>query len=413
MRVVHLNSSFGGGSGKAALRLHYALLNNRSITSDIIYLNQPPSSQHDDSIHFMNKNGSKLKRLLFRIQKFNSQLIYNIRRNKAKEQLSASFSIFSLRDHPLIKSADIIHIHWSIHLIDVHRFLNNIKKPVVITHHDMWYFTGGCHYSDGCKKFMSTCHQCPETSEALLKLNVKREQLLKQKTFTDIKQLGVVCLSNWMFNLSTNSMVFSGKKHKIIRNSINTETFRILDSEKLRQKYQFQKEDLVLFFIASTIDNHRKGLKLLLQALKFLPNNNLTIISAGSFSNNSAILNKHINYGFVKSDQELAELYNIANLCVIPSLEDNLPNTMLESLVCGTPVVSFNIGGMKDIIIDGFNGEKAENTTSKSLSDAIEKLLGNISAYNRQKIHENAVHKFSPNFQADEMIKFYDEVKTQ
>ena len=273
----------------------------------------------------------------------------------------------------------------------------------------MWFFTGGCHYTDGCDRFMSFCKQCPETREYFVKLNTNRELLRKQRIIEN-KAVNVVCLSNWMKSLSEKSTILQGCDHYLIPNSVSFDVFNPGNTEEIRKKYKVPIDKTVMFFAAGTLNNYRKGFDLLIEALLSLEDTiqDLYLISAGHQSEDFGIKN-HKNFGKVSDESIMADLYRMADVYILPSREDNLPNVMLESLACGTPVISFATGGMVDTL-DSTNGVMAEEMSAKGLVEAIETFIDRKDGFNRIEIYNEAKRKFHFQVQGLNTFNLYNKL---
>lgn len=404
MKVLHINTSLNGGSGKAADRLNQALNNFSSVESKI--LSDAHSFERNlnaDKSHLTYSNGWITRKLYKLNQKF-----LNYTRAGNKESMSSIKSLFRVKDRSL-KEASIIHLHWANGFLDIDDFIKSVDKPVVITLHDMWYFTGGCHYSNGCTKYMQTCNRCPELGSHFFGLDTKKHQSLKQNIFKDNKdRIKIVCLSKWMLEASSSSSVLSGLQHELIPNSVDTEVFNQMDQTKLRRKHNLPLDKKILFFIAGNKNNHRKGADLLNDSFSLTQEHpDLFFISAGSYKPPELNDECYRGFGHVSGDHNMAELYALSDAFVLPSREDNLPNVMLEAMACGTPVISFAQGGMKDVIIDQVNGLLCDSIDASSLKNVINEFLNQSDQYNRSNIRDFVVDNFHAKKQAQRFEELY------
>jgi glycosyltransferase involved in cell wall biosynthesis len=188
-------------------------------------------------------------------------------------------------------------------------------------------------------------------------------------------------------------MVFSNNHKVVIPNCIDFDNFKVLNKESLRSKYQIDHNKKVLLFVSDSIDNKRKGMAYLLESIKEMRNDNLLLLTIGNEKRLSFENIECLNMGKINTGDEMCEIYNLADIFVLPSIEDNLPNVMLEAWACGVPVISFDNGGMKEHVLPGINGELVKVADARALSIVISESLKK--SYNSSVIREIAIQKFS------------------
>lgn len=386
--ILHICNSDSGGAGIAALRLHKALL-SVGIKSRMLCLAKTSDEEYVEQFSSTLKNRI-LAKILYRLRIRNYKKF--ARHNHSNYEITTyPRSIYNVLSHPWVKDADIINLHWLGNFIDYPTFFSRINKPIVWTLHDMNPFLGISHYMGD---FLSN------------KQNTKFEQNtlnLKLKAYRKA-DIHIVSLCNWMAQYVQKSNIFANRDQHIIPNSINTNIFKYRDSVLSKKILGIKTDNPILLFCSQSLTNKRKGFDLLLDALDFL-STEYTIVTIGS--QNTAINPNihHIPYGTVKDEFLLALLYSAADRFILSSREDNLPNTMVEALCCGTPVISFSNGGMRDYIQQGINGLIASNQDAKSLAEAIKQSF--TIKYNRERISEEAVLKFNPHMQATAYASLY------
>lgn len=402
MKVLHLNTMPYGGSGQAAYRLHQSLLSDGVDSNMLFLLDNRDYSTIKSYLNFQ----KKINEYLVKFQIYRFQKAFNSGRSKHKEMMTISRSIFEIHKHKAVLEADIIHLHYISNFIDIPSFLKAVDKPIVWTLHDMWPFTGGCHYSDGCMNFQKTCTSCPEISK--WNYGIPEREQRRKKKITE-KKIAIVCLSEWMKNRSQNSTLFQGKDHFLIRNSIDTETFIVRNKEALRAKNGIPNNVPVFFFAAGNLQNYRKGFDQLFGAIDLLEKEgiNCFIFTAGKSAPQLDVIKNHKNFGLIRDQVKMAELYSMADAYLLSSKEDNLPNVMLESLACGTPVISNHTGGMQDIIKEGINGVFSLDFTSDGFLNAIRKFISIQRSFNRDQIRKDAISNFSPHIQSTKYQEVY------
>jgi len=276
---------------------------------------------------------------------------------------------------------DIINLHWIADFVDYQHFFGECVSgtPIVWRLSDLNPFTGGCHYDKGCEKYKGKCGACPQ-------LGSERENDLsraiwerKQEAFAaiDANQLHFVAQSEWIQEQVKSSPLTGRFPTSIIPNGLDTTTFRPRDTDGLRNALEIPQEHRIVLFVAQTIRNHRKGFDLLNDALSSLSVNDVTLLSIGGNEPEleTTFLKRHL--GTIESDLLLSIFYSLADLFVIPSRQDNLPNTVIESMACGTPVVGFDTGGIPDMVRPRETGWLAEVGDVQALKEAIRRALLN------------------------------------
>lgn len=259
---------------------------------------------------------------------------------------------------------DVINLHWVRGLLDYGRFFARYRdRPVVWTLHDMHPFTGGCHYPDSCEGFTEQCGACPflgsvepeDISHAIL--------ARKKQSLTPLpERLHIVAPSRWMAEKARRSALFRDLPISVIPNGLNTNAFRPMDRIAARRKLGLPENRRLILFIAHYLNETRKGLAQLNAALSELPAEMpVTLVLVGEAPAGVASLGLQpgvpwMHLGSIDDDAVVAELYSAVDVVAVPSLEDNLPNTVLEAMACGTPVIGFTAGGIPDMIAQGGTG---------------------------------------------------------
>ena len=320
----------------------------------------------------------------------------------------------------------IINIHNIHEAIHYHRVPFDVldvmasKARLVFTLHDMWLLTGRCAYTGNCQRFID--HSCNETCPTPTIYPQARPNeisaLLRAKIDFFQRNPGAVIVtpSQWLANQVKKSFL---KDHRIevIPYGIDTTVFRPdHDREGLRRSIGIPRNACVLLISAANLSDHRKGARLFLKALSKIKMN-LIVLTVGK-TNIKPELPKNIkfyNYGFVTSPEEMAFAYSVADLFICPSLEDNLPCVLIESISCGTPCIGFNVGGVPEVIRQGKTGWLATETTSKSLSGLIAKLIKSPEKLSvlRTSCRAVANKEYALNVQTERYLKLYLELVGQ
>lgn len=253
---------------------------------------------------------------------------------------------------------DVVHLHW-LHcgFMRIEQ-LRSLGVPLVWTIHDMWAFTGVCHYSGGCTRYLDGCGRCP-LLKSRLNDDISRTVFERKRAVYDDLDLTIVSPSHWLGRLAENSPLLAGHTVKVIPNGIDTERFHPIGKRAARKQLGLPLDRPVLLFGADfAMTDKRKGLHLLLDALASdLPGSAEVAIFGCDRPEQEPALPMKVHWlGRINDDTRLVAAYSAADLFVAPSLEENLSNAVMESMACGSPVAAFDIGGMGDMVIDGETG---------------------------------------------------------
>jgi glycosyltransferase involved in cell wall biosynthesis len=286
-----------------------------------------------------------------------------------------------LTNHPLVREADVINMHWinqGFLSLEGIRALASLGKPVIWTLQDMWPFTGGCHYTRGCQHFQNNCGLCP-----FLKNPAEQDlsyRILERKRRLLPSSIQFVTTSRWLGEVAQTSGLLQQSKVLSIPIPVDTDRFKPVDElerKSFRENLQIAPDAHILLFVAMKVSEGRKGFAYLeeaLQKLKMLrPGLPLEVVVLGKAEPEAMAgipYRVHL-LGMVREQAQIARAYGCADVFVIPSLEDNLPNTVLESLACGTPVVGFNTGGIPEMVEDRKEGFIAAQGDSDGLVEGM------------------------------------------
>jgi glycosyltransferase involved in cell wall biosynthesis len=423
MKIVHLTYSDMGGAGIAAKQLHLALL-NYGISSKLLTLISLGEKTEEHYI-FQPKQSNLLKKIYNRVlATINYRLPFLSKHNKGYllknkeegfEMFSFPFSNLNIQNNEHIKNADIIHLHWvSDGMIDYRFFFKNIKKPIVWTLHDMNPFTGGCHQSDGCEKYTSTCVSCFQLEGTRNERISKKNLQYKAKGLQAIKnnQLKILTPSQWLCNLSKVSKCFSRFEHFQIPNIINFPIGNITKTEA-RLFFNINEDERVLLFVANTTNNNRKGIDVLIKALEDIKAKEKTRLLI--IGKNSPGLINDINkteLGFVTDKIILKNAYIASDVFLLPSIAENFPNTIVESLLCGTPVIASKVGGIVEQI-HSENGILVPVKDVKGWTSAINSFFENQKQFNSQIISHKAFEKYNHQMILEKHLNLYTHITSQ
>lgn len=286
---------------------------------------------------------------------------------------------------PEFKEADLIHLHWinqGMLSLKVIRKILASGKPVVWTMHDMWPCTGICHHARTCTAFHSECGACPMIYSQKRKDLSTRIFRQKQRLYASGGIHFVTC-SHWLEGMAKQSALLANQPVSVIPNPISTTLFHPMKQTEARQKLALPTEGKLILFGSVKLTDKRKGIDYMVEACRLLAKQHpalkeqLALVAVGMHAAElqSLVPFKVHNMGYVREEHQLVEIYNAADLYVIPSLDENLPNTIMEAMACGTPCVGFPTGGIPEMIDHLKNGYLTKEHSAEQLAEGIYTLL--------------------------------------
>lgn len=408
MKVLHINTLSRGGAANAAIRLHLGLLDlgteshfltlsplPRSIPNNIVF---PQFSKYGFSLTKRIKNKIGIKRLEVARRIIDSK--NNFEQIECFSSPNTDYKLAEFINNQL--NVDIVNLHWVANFLDYDEFFRKIKKPVVWTLHDENPFSSYWHYSN----------DYIQTSEALKIHNEYLKAKINALAHSQ-EQIHIAAPSEWLCSESSKSKAFGTLLHHHIPYGIDTNIYKPTDSKPRALNFKKNESDIKGLFICQSIHNKRKGMHVLLEALKLIPESlNIKFIAIGKVD--TTILDefpKNIFFtGEISDEEELAKLYSYADFTIIPSLQDNLPNTMIESLCCGTPVLGTPAGGIPEVVGRSNNGLIATGFNPEDLAELIKSFVKQKSDFIREDIANNARREFNMDIQAKEYIRLYKSI---
>lgn len=298
---------------------------------------------------------------------------------------------------------DVIHLFWVNGGFFRIETLRKFKQPVVWTLHDMWPFTGGCHYDDECGKFRQSCGSCP-LLHSDKGADLSRRIWTRKQVAWDGVPIVVVATSHWLADMARSSSLFKNQRIEVIPNGIDTERYKPIDKKTARLANNLpQDKHLILFSAFSATSDKRKGNQFLITALQKIARDGYgkrieLIIVGASEPENPPDLGMKVHYmGQLHDEISQVLLYSAADVVVAPSMQENLSNTVMEALACGTPVVAFDIGGMPDMIDHQVSGYLATPFESTDLADGVMWVLEDEGRRNilSQRARQAAVERYA------------------
>lgn len=379
MRILIVSTSEQTGGAAIAARRLMEALNNSGVKAKMLVRDK--ESQHISVCRipgtwrpYLNFLWERLS--IFIRQRFSRQHLFDI------DIANAGTDITRL---PEFAEADIIHLHWinqgMLSLKGIRKILDS-GKPVVWTMHDMWPATAICHLTLGCSKYKSHCNQCPylaNSGEHDLADSVwrRKERMLEGRNIT------FVACSQWLRDEARQSPLLSGKQIETIPNPIDTRLFCPGNKAEARQRLGLPADKKLIFFASQRADNVYKGMDCLIEACHTLTEehpemkDSAALVIAGGHAEEitGKLPLQTYPMGYISDAHRMADVYRAADAFVLPSLSENLPNTIMEAMACGTPCIAFRVGGIPEEIDHKANGYIAEYKDSADLTRGLHWML--------------------------------------
>ncbi|WP_251621061.1 glycosyltransferase family 4 protein [Odoribacter lunatus] len=383
MKVLLVNTSERrGGAAVACNRLMRALNKLDGVEANMLVRDRDTADPHVFSV-----NTSCYNRLLnygrFCWERLKIFLCNGFSR-KTLFAVSTAATGINISTHQKLQEADIIHLHWinqgMLSLKGIRELLKS-GKPIVWTMHDMWPCTAICHYSWECMNFYEECGKCPFLNSD--RQNDLSNQVWKNKCYIKTSNIHLVTVSSWLAEQTRMSSLTKNLKVTVIPNVIDTSIFRPQEKMTIRRKYSFPIDKKIVLMGAVCLDNSIKGFQFLNEALNMLSQkrNDLLLFLFGTIKNKDLLLKNlrvpYVSFGLLNDNRQIAELYAIADVTVVPSYYETFGQTIIEAMACGCPVVSFNNSGQTDIIDHKVNGYLAEYKNPDDLANGIQWVLDN------------------------------------
>jgi len=316
-----------------------------------------------------------------------------------------NWGTLGLLDHPWVREADVINFHWTSQgMLSIYqlRKLVEMGKRIAFTMHDMHLFTGICHYARDCRRYQAQCGNCQYIADGKKGNDLSRRWLRKKLSMPIRSNITYIACSKWLAGMAKSATLMQGANVMDIPNPIDTSVFRAMDRVEARNRFGVSATKKVILFGAVNIADGRKGFAYLQKALAHISttmpqyNDDIELLIFGK-CDEASLVDLPFRYtlaGYLGSAEDLRAAYSAGDVYVTPSLEDNLPNTVMEAMACGTPCVSFDVGGLPQLIDHLLNGYVAKYKDSDDLANGIMRVLENndlnaMGASARQKVEEN------------------------
>lgn len=393
MRVVHITFCDTAGAGTAVSRIHNALLKQgvasrmlvaekKSFDETVVVAYESPDLVYTPPRNRVLRRvmGMMRKRGYFLNTKEQYDRKVSLVPSNHRTFFTSPLSCYDLVRHPLVRKADLIHLHWIANFIDYPSFFPNIDKPIVWTLHDENLAYGGFHYGREKERFYPYYSEIEEAYSRI-----------KRSSLEQCENIHVVALSRMMKDFYATQSFLSDRDISIIHNGIDTDTFRVIDKSIGRQIYQIPEDRLVIVFCSWYLNDSRKGLNELVRAIEQSGRKDVMLLCIGNgrFEGETPI---EIRYtGSISNDDLLAMTYSCGDIFAFPSFQEAFAQAPLEAISCGLPVVAFPCSGMEELISDR-NGIVCDDFSVEALRRGLDRIV--VGEYDRQSLHKDITSRF-------------------
>ncbi len=412
MKVLMLNAFDNwGGAAKSAYRLNLGV-QKLGIESPLLV----QFKDLDENNVYGPRGG--LIRILNGLKSHIDSLPVRLTPNKPQQNFTPAFVPNRLVSKILSHHPDIIHLHWLGAGLCCIESLRKLNRPIIWTLHDSWAFTGGCHVPFDCDKYQQRCGACPVLGSSQ-ENDLSRWVWKRKQNAWEALNMTVVAPSHWLAGCARSSSLFQNVRVEVIPNGLDPDIFKPIDQHFARKKLGLPlRKKLILFGAFAGTSDKNKGYHLLIPALEQVLDKvgknlvDLVVFGADKPKTQKPLeMNTHY-LGRIYDETDIALLFSAVDVFVAPSLRENLPNTIMEAMACGTPCVAFNQGGVPDLIEHGENGYLAKPYVVDDLANGISQLLvnnelrGRMACHSRRKVEED----FSLNRVAESYSTLYREI---
>ena len=414
MKILHISTKdLEGGAARAAYRLHKELEGQNILSQMLVQAKASDDTTVIAPQTITEKSIAKMGGIL-------DTMPPKLYRQRKPSPFSTQWLPDRICRNITQLNPDLINLHW-IHNSHLQiETIAKLKRPIIWTLHDMWAFTGGCHYNQNCDRYLNSCGACPQ-------LNSDRNYDLsrwiwqrKSRAWKNVP-MTIVTPSQWLAKCAAASSLFKNLRIETIPNGLDLQRYKPVKRQILRELLGLpQDKQLVLFGAIKATSDRRKGFHLLQAALKSLRRSHwqdkleLVVIGASQASEPVELGFKTHYLGKLNDDISIAQVYAAVDVFVAPSIQDNLPNTVVEAIACGTPCVAFQIGGIPEIIEHHSNGYLAQPFEIEDLAQGITWVLENQERHQQlsQQARAKAEREFSQELQARRYAALYTEILT-
>lgn len=414
MKVLIVSTSdISGGAALASFRLMKALQTNGEKAKMLVV------NKLSDDISVCQYSPHWWARWKFLLERLRVFVALRLKKGNLFALDCASFGV-DITKTKEFREADIVHLNWVnqgfLSLKGVRKMVLS-GKPVVWTMHDAWLSTGVCHVALSCPNYKTECKGCPYLGGITGKSDLSTKVFNRKKRLFEGSPIEVVTCSDWLRREAMSSRIFTKRRITAIPNVLDSHVFRPLpDKEALRRELGLPLDKRLVLFVAQTADNPMKGMDYLYKALQLLENERddiaLVVIGSWKAEGRPTLRSLSINLGYIVDPCKMAKIYNAADVFVLPSLSENLPNTIMEAMGCALPVVAFQVGGIPEMISHRQTGYLAQYRSAEDLKEGIVYCLDESrrEALSRAALHR-ALTLYSPQSVAMKYVEVYHQAR--
>ena len=364
MKVIHITTIDTGGAYMGALRLHESM-RSCGISSEILvrsklHVNSPVIEINSNFCKTILSKGKNALNLLYKKGEIHGDRFgTDVSRTKC------------------VKNADVIILHWINSFLSLSEIVKLCKldKPVIWILHDMWLFTGGCHYDRYCGRYKQYSGSCPVLKSDESQDITHRNYMQKIMNLQNV-EMTIVGPSQWIVDCAASSHITGDRRLIHIPNTLDIKQYTPLsDKENLRKKYSIPLYKKVILFGAADggTENPMKGFSYLVEAIKKLSPKKYALAVFGNAGASLSGLQGYDTFklGYITEVNLLREIYNMADVFVNPSLQEAFGFTVCEAMACGIPAVTFEVGGNMEQIRHRESGYLAKYQDANDLAKGI------------------------------------------
>jgi glycosyltransferase involved in cell wall biosynthesis len=418
MKVLHLCTyDYAGGAARGMYRWH-ASLRKLGVESKILCLNK---SAQDDDVSVVVPEWQD--QTIFERGILQQYFIEANRTDYSDTYFSHPLGYTSIADHALVRFADIIHVHWTSLFFDWRELtqLKALGKTIILTPHDLWPVTGGCHYPGECRGYLRECRDCPMLAQDPF-LFISESRALKQRVVAEAADV-VLSPSHWMDRCFAGIEAVKGVPRVVIPYCLDIMRFRGEPKESAKNELNFDPSRRLALFCADNILERRKGIESLMDVLRACEDRSelraviekeaeFGLIGKGSDNVHLSTNFRVQGRGYVQTTPDLCRYYSAADLLIYLGSEDNLPNVILEAMACGTPALAFDTGGAADMVAEGETGTLVNGGDTVRFAEMLAVLLKEPEklAWMGAKSREKITRQFSEASVGLELTKLYQAI---
>ena len=412
MRVLIVNTSErAGGAAMAANRLMEAL-NNHGVKARMLV-----RDKQTDNLNVVGLRDKWWQQWCFLWERFVIWLHLRFSRTHLFE-IDIANAGTDITKLPEFKEADVIHLHWvnqgMLSLSGIRKILKS-GKPVVWTMHDIWPATAICHYARNCRNYRTACGHCPLLSNGERNNDLASRVWRRKEQLLSGQSISYVACSKWLCGEARLSALLRGQKVVSIPNAIDTRIYCPADRQQSRQSVGLPTDRQLILFVSQRVTDQRKGMDFLIEAVCLMADRfpelkqhvGIAVLGGHSDELTGRLPLPVFPLGYVSDERQIVNIYRSADVFVTPSLEDNLPNTIMEAMACGVPCVGFKVGGIPEEIDHQKNGYVAAYRDAEDLARGIHWVLQEA---DYEALSKAAVTKVSRSYSQQSVALKYTEV---